>query len=160
MANEDYNKVQQVLKTHDVWCEISDLSLTDDKVIIHIEWGDWKHSHARLDYVMKHYLGYTLIKEEVTEEDGSDTYSSVHYYTKSGLNENILHPANNDMRRDIENKALTKFKTEYGKWDKRLLRKGFRSYKITWNGCFLCIETTYTSGCKSKHVYNGNDFIK
>lgn len=147
MVNEDYEKIQQVLKTHDVWYEISDLSLTDDKVIIHIEWGDWKHSHARLDYVMKHYLGYTLIKEQVTEEDGSDTYSSVHYYIKT------------ELRKHIERKALAKFKTDYGKWDKRLTRKGFRSYKITWNGCRLYIETTYKTGCKSGHSYNGNDFI-
>lgn len=48
-------------------------------VAIEIVWGDWKHDHAYADYVMKQN-GFTKIYEEVTEEDGSDCASSIHYY--------------------------------------------------------------------------------
>lgn len=54
-------------------------SLETKVVVIEIEWGDWKHEHGYADYVMKQN-GFTKIKEEVTEEDGSDCYSSNHYY--------------------------------------------------------------------------------
>ena len=53
-------------------------------VIIYISWGDWKHSHLRVDYLMKQ-LGYILVNEDVTEENGDDCYSSIHYYTKLAL---------------------------------------------------------------------------
>lgn len=51
-------------------------------VIVSIEWGDWKHSHAYLDTLMKR-LGYTKDDETVTEENGSDCYSSDHHFTKT-----------------------------------------------------------------------------
>ena len=54
---------------------------TDGTFEIHIWWGDWKHSHLLLDNAMKD-LGYKKTYEEVTEEDGSDCYSSIHYYEK------------------------------------------------------------------------------
>ena len=46
---------------------------------ISIYWGDWKHDHARCDYLMEK-LGYILISEQTTESDGSDCYSSIHNY--------------------------------------------------------------------------------
>lgn len=52
---------------------------TENKFILHIPWGDWKHSHARTDYLMS-LFGFALLYENVTEEDGSDTYSAYHYY--------------------------------------------------------------------------------
>lgn len=158
MTINEYDRIVNALKAQDMWCEIAWFDEDTNGISLSIEWGDWKHSHARLDYLMSQ-LGYTLTKEQVTEEDGSDTYSSVHYYIKTEVDESILHPKNNELRKRIERKALAKFKTDYGKWDKRLTRKGFRSYKITWNGCLLYIETTYKTGCKSGHSYNGNDFI-
>lgn len=52
-----------------------------DHVSVTIEWGDWKHSHGYCDEVMEE-IGYQLDDEEVTEENGSDCYSSIHYYSK------------------------------------------------------------------------------
>lgn len=72
---------------------------------------------------------------------------------------NIQHPNNKNFRELLEKRALERFKSYYGKWDKRLLKKGFRSYKITWNGCIIHIETTYKSGCKSSQTYDANIFI-
>ena len=48
---------------------------------VHIEWGDWKHEHLWARDLMS-YLGYTEIGSKVTEEDGSDAYSAVHYFSK------------------------------------------------------------------------------
>ncbi len=46
---------------------------------VHIDWGDWKHDHLFIKYIMwKNH--YRQINEVVTEEDGSDSYSSVHYF--------------------------------------------------------------------------------
>ena len=51
-------------------------------VEIAIFWGDWKHEHGRLKYLMREkfekencYFG-----QEVTEENGSDCYSAVHRF--------------------------------------------------------------------------------
>lgn len=46
---------------------------------VEVTWGDWKHSHGYLDYLMKE-KGIMKIGEDVTEEDGSDTYSVMHVY--------------------------------------------------------------------------------
>ena len=50
-------------------------------VVANVEWGDWKHEHRYLDYVMDD-LGYFAYKVDVTETDGSDCYSALHYYRK------------------------------------------------------------------------------
>ena len=55
--------------------------LVGNDIRISIEWGDWKHDHYLIDYAMKE-KGYTKVGETMTEEDGSDCYSSVHRYIK------------------------------------------------------------------------------
>jgi hypothetical protein len=50
---------------------------------INIEWGDWKHEHGYADYVMSQH-GFTKVKEQITEEDCSDCYSSIHTYFYKG----------------------------------------------------------------------------
>ena len=59
----------------------------DAKLVIEVYQGDWKHDHARLDYLMRKFFNestkYKLIDNYsvTTDEDGSDTYSADHYYT-------------------------------------------------------------------------------
>ena len=61
-------------------CSFSaELSLPSNIVYIDIEWGDWKHEHGYADYIMS-INGFDKITEKLTEEDGSDCYSSIHYY--------------------------------------------------------------------------------
>ena len=50
-------------------------------IAVQIDWGDWKHDHGRCDYLLHKNLGLFKTKEKVTEEDGSDCYSSIHYYS-------------------------------------------------------------------------------
>lgn len=49
---------------------------------VDISWGDWKHDHWCADELTREVLdemGYKYtITTQVTEEDGSDTYSATH----------------------------------------------------------------------------------
>ncbi len=54
----------------------------DGKIRIEIEWGDWKHDHGNADFVMETAFGFDDVEETVTEEDGSDCYSSIHTYAR------------------------------------------------------------------------------
>lgn len=54
---------------------------TEGSTSVEIFWGDWKHSFIWLDTLMS-YLGYDFDNEEVTEENGSDCYSAIHYFHK------------------------------------------------------------------------------
>ena len=51
---------------------------------VDIHWGDWKHEHLRADYLMGQ-IGYSLHHDVLTEENGSDCYSAIHYYVKSDI---------------------------------------------------------------------------
>ena len=73
-------QIETFLSDHEA--DFSEVSESPEgAVIVSVEWGDWKHSHAYLDKLMER-LGYTKIHEIVTEQDGSDCYSADHYFTK------------------------------------------------------------------------------
>ena len=58
----------------------SDIWWTESgRVVVEIVWGDWKHDHARADYLVSQ-LGGKVDDVFVTESDGSDTYSATHFY--------------------------------------------------------------------------------
>ena len=76
MLGELYKKLQEKDLYPDLWEEKVN---NEVMLVAHIEWGDWKHDHRYLDYVMAE-LGYSVYKVDVTEEDGSDCYSALHYY--------------------------------------------------------------------------------
>ena len=58
---------------------------------ISISWGDWKHDHGCLDSLMS-YMGYEAFNEIVTEENGSDCYSSDHIFVRQDCPKlNLLH---------------------------------------------------------------------
>ena len=52
--------------------------------VISVEWGDWKHDHRYLEYIMGE-LDYILVDKKITNTDGSDCYSADHYYKKMGV---------------------------------------------------------------------------
>lgn len=73
------DRIERILTENDLWTgEIWDV-IPLPVVAVEINNGDWKHDHARADYILKE-CGFTLMKTEVTEEDGSDCYSAIHYY--------------------------------------------------------------------------------
>ena len=64
-----------------------------DAIYFDIVWGDWKHDHMRLWHLMNEFFrerGYVIERDmEVTDEDGSDTFSAEHYYTVQGDDEEL-----------------------------------------------------------------------
>lgn len=74
-------EIETYLRDHQA--DISEVNKSPDgTVIVSVEWGDWKHSHAYLDKLMER-IGYTKDDETVTEENGSDCYSSEHHFIKT-----------------------------------------------------------------------------
>lgn len=51
----------------------------DGSIEVSVDWGDWKHDHLFLRYIMRknHYRETNVV---VTEEDGSDAYSAIHTF--------------------------------------------------------------------------------
>jgi len=48
-------------------------------VEVEISWGDWKHDHLRVKWLMEE-IGAVRLGSVVTEENGSDCYSAVHRF--------------------------------------------------------------------------------
>ena len=73
------SEIRKTLKDNDLYCEVYEHA--NGCISIEIEWGDWKHEHGLCDHLMKQ-MGYICTDEKVTEENGSDTYSAIHFYEK------------------------------------------------------------------------------
>lgn len=62
-------------------CDVEEVSNT---LSIYIDKGDWKHEHNYADYLIEEFLNNINVKydtwKDITEEDGSDCYSAIHYY--------------------------------------------------------------------------------
>lgn len=71
-------RVYDELDKFRVRCDVEP-ELRDDfpAVRLIIQWGDWKHEHARAKWICRE-MGGIVVSSEVTEEDGSDTYSADH----------------------------------------------------------------------------------
>lgn len=85
-ATDLLDKIEKICKYRkiDGDCFISSDNFDNDGIVeigVDIHWGDWKHDHMHLDWAVQDVFDDVVVNEEVTEEDGSDTYSSTHYYT-------------------------------------------------------------------------------
>ena len=97
----------------------SDVFVADDRVMVDISWGDWKHDHLRCDDLMED-LGYALVEEEVTEEDGSDCYSAIRHYIPKGSISNL--------DESVDTKIAQDRKRFIDKW------KDHKDFKCSWCG--------------------------
>ena len=71
------------LRNNDIYAEVYEKGTPENIVpCVHIEWGDWKHEHLWCKVLMG-YIGFTEFASKVTDEDGSDTYSAIHYFQKT-----------------------------------------------------------------------------
>lgn len=59
--------------THEWWVQ------DDGNVVVEVFWGDWKHDHWALEYVMAKN-NFALIERIITEEDGTDAYSAEYVF--------------------------------------------------------------------------------
>lgn len=78
MTREEEKKIYETLE-RETW-----LNAVYEKlgmVAVEIE-GDWKHDHLRTKWLMAE-IGYKQVFETVTEEDGSDYYTAIHYFVKA-----------------------------------------------------------------------------
>jgi hypothetical protein len=72
-------KIYDLMKENKLFGEIVDER--ENMIAIEISWGDWKHEHLRLDWMMQdNFDNIQSIHNVTTEEDGSDCYSAIHYY--------------------------------------------------------------------------------
>lgn len=77
--NEIEANVYKILEANNVWVNYISFHLTLPLMYVEVK-GDWKHDHLRCKFVMKEH-GFEYLNEDVTEEDGSDFYTAVHYYS-------------------------------------------------------------------------------
>ena len=79
--------LQQFLTDND--CHHTVDETTDGRLVISINWGDWKHDHMMVDALVDEFFNskglVVKTQKETTEEDGSDTYSAEHYYDIDSL---------------------------------------------------------------------------
>ena len=76
------NRITDILSSNDRFNEVFHNDLGDKiEIQVFIDWGDWKHDHLHVVRLINDTLRPDEIREEVTEDDGSDCYSAVHIFT-------------------------------------------------------------------------------
>lgn len=69
-------KIYEIMKENKLY---GDVSVNKNVAEIEIS-GDWKHEHLRLKFLMLENFDIQEHNEVVIEEDGSDYYTSIHYF--------------------------------------------------------------------------------
>ena len=84
------NDFVEYLRKNEIFAELDDYSIAENQrtndvygvIDYSISWGDWKHDHIYSEDLAKEFFKEDLsISEDVTEEDGSDTYSATHEFS-------------------------------------------------------------------------------
>lgn len=74
-------KIYNLMKENHIMGEMVDYNDQTKMIAVEVIWGDWKHEHWRLDYLVKENIpNLRSVHQVTTEEDGSDCYSAIHYY--------------------------------------------------------------------------------
>lgn len=71
--------IKKIFKTNEIWYDY--FIKNENECELSIEYGDWKHDHLFIDHLMREN-GFEKTDEMLTWEDGSDCYSSVHFYKR------------------------------------------------------------------------------
>ena len=71
------SEIQKLLEGKGIYADY--VTAVGDGIAIYISWGDWKHDHCRLDYILESAYEDCSIRKVVTEENGTDCYSAIHY---------------------------------------------------------------------------------
>lgn len=70
-------KIYKIMKENKLY---GDITVHNDNAIeIEIS-GDWKHEHLKLRWLIFDNFNVKDYKQIVTEEDGSDYYTAIHYF--------------------------------------------------------------------------------
>lgn len=76
MATKLEQKVEKIFKDNELPYEYS---VFNNEVSVSIYWGDWKHDHCRLKYIMSNN-GFICANEHITDSD-SDCYDAEYTFT-------------------------------------------------------------------------------
>ena len=81
--NQIIQDIEQILDDNYLFAEIG-FYPPENNLFFEVHWGDWKHTHEFLDdlvgnYLTEHSINF-ILSETVDEDDGSDCYSSTHYF--------------------------------------------------------------------------------
>ena len=73
------NKINNYFNENNLYCDVcwaGRFALGVQMIEIEVRWGDWKHEHLRMKYLLENI--YKVIKwdSETTEENGTDCYSA------------------------------------------------------------------------------------
>lgn len=85
-ASEKSEEICKMLREHDIYAYVEQY---DDLPVVEvsIDWGDWKHDHARAQWLISENIkGVTYLNTKVTKDDGSDCYSAEHRYILDEVN--------------------------------------------------------------------------
>ena len=74
-------KIDDLMRENRLFGEKVDERPEINMIAYEITWGDWKHEHLRMDWLMEeNFKNLRSICNHTTEENGSDCYSAIHYY--------------------------------------------------------------------------------
>lgn len=74
-------KIYELMTENHIMGEVVDYNDHMRMIAVEVHWGDWKHEHWILDWLMReNFTDLRSIHEVTTEDDGSDCYSAIHYY--------------------------------------------------------------------------------
>lgn len=72
-------RLYKLMQDNRLYYEIVDY--TESMVAIEVTWGDWKHDHLRLEWLVRENMPEVKhIDSYTTEDDGSDCYSAIHRF--------------------------------------------------------------------------------
>lgn len=72
-------KFYKLMRDNNLYYEIVDY--TENMIAVEITWGDWKHDHLRLEWLVRENMPEVKhIDSYTTEDDGSDCYSAIHRF--------------------------------------------------------------------------------
>lgn len=77
----DVKEAEDILYSHGLCPDVFEFH---GLVAVEISWGDWKHDHLACTQLLARH-NFVQVSEILTEQDGSDCYSAIHYYYKRGL---------------------------------------------------------------------------
>lgn len=73
--------IEKLMEENGIMGGLDDYNEEKKMVAVEVTWGDWKHEHARLDWLMwRTFDDLKNVSVVTTEEDGSDCYSAIHFY--------------------------------------------------------------------------------
>ena len=75
-------QIEELMEKNRLFGDVWDLLERGRHVVkVEICWGDWKHDHLRLEFLVKENMPELISHDkEIIEENGTDCYSAIHKF--------------------------------------------------------------------------------